>query len=45
MEYFIISSGYPELFKEVTKIIEDWGISHRIKVVKNVTPPADQQKK
>jgi hypothetical protein len=45
VEYFVISSGCPELYKEVTKIIEDWGISHRIKVVKSAAINGDQQKK
>ena len=45
MEYFVISSGCPELYKEVTKIIEDWGVSHRIKVVKSVAVSDNQQKK
>ena len=37
MEYFVISSHCPELYKEVAKIVEDWGVSHRVKVVKSKT--------
>jgi len=45
VEYFVISSGCPELFKEVRQIIEDWGVSHRIKVVKSATASSKLQKK
>lgn len=33
MEYFKVSADYPELYKAVAKIFEDYGVSRDIKVV------------
>lgn len=42
MEYFVISEHCPDLYKAVSKIFEDYGISKDIKVVirdKNSSEP------
>lgn len=44
MEYLVVSSGHPELYKEMIKIIDDWGVSHRIKVVKSPVFLTKEQK-
>ncbi len=33
MEYFKVSADYPDLYKAVAKIFEDYGVSRDIKVV------------
>jgi len=33
LEYFKVSAAYPELYKAIAKIFEDYGVSRDIKVV------------
>jgi hypothetical protein len=33
LEYFKVSAAYPDLYKAVAKIFEDYGVSRDIKVV------------
>lgn len=36
MEYFIVSRNHQELYEQIKKIVVDWNMTHRIKVVKSI---------
>ena len=35
MEYFIVSRNHQELYEQIKKIVVDWNMTHKVKVVKS----------